>query len=477
MKTIITSCMFLFLITGVALNAQVKIGDNPNTIDPNSLFELESSTKGLLAPRVVLNDLNSAAPLTLPVPEGMLVYSQGGTLSNGFYYWNGVKWLPVLNSQNVRDNYVLVKSAADFPAPVGGIITLVAGTLYEINGTIILTNRIDLNDCTLAGRDMNNDRLIYTPATGELFTGTNGGTVQNMTISAPTPGAKVFNVDAGGSATKSLLIQTVYVVNSNDVGLVKGYGGFVVLQTAAFTNNTNGITFQNIGNLIEINTFWIADNHNTYQTLVGSFTKILMMGGNNDVLAIFSAKALNITGVTSITDGASVKNSFFSGNGIYIVGSFSNDWEVEAFGLATEKDDVATGNIYISTTAATIFAATNTPVKVLGTTTSANLFRATATGSNRITYTGKKTRRLQVMCSLTGTQGSTNIVYAFFIAKNGVVLPESKQVVKFANSSDQQSVTVSCTVQLAPNDFIEIWVQNQTSTASLTVQSLNMSIR
>jgi len=30
-------------------------------------------------------------------------------------------------------------SAADLPAPVGGIITLAAGTTYEVNGTVTLT--------------------------------------------------------------------------------------------------------------------------------------------------------------------------------------------------------------------------------------------------------------------------------------------------------------------------------------------------
>lgn len=86
---------FIYLLIHLIVNvsAQVKIGDNPTTIDANSLLELESTNKGLLPPRVALNDVNSATPLTAPIPAGMLVYSSGGTLADGYYYWDGGKWV------------------------------------------------------------------------------------------------------------------------------------------------------------------------------------------------------------------------------------------------------------------------------------------------------------------------------------------------------------------------------------------------
>src|SRR6185436_17213795 len=136
----------------VYANAQVKIGDNPNTINANSLLELESTNKGFLPPRVALSSVTSASPLTAPVPTGMIVYSSGGSVSNGSYMWNGSKWQS-FGMDVARNNYVLVKSASDFPAAVGGVITLVAGTLYEINGTVTLSSKIDLNGCNIQGVD------------------------------------------------------------------------------------------------------------------------------------------------------------------------------------------------------------------------------------------------------------------------------------------------------------------------------------
>ena len=89
MKHLFTS---ILLFCAFYANSQVKIGNNPNTIDPNSLLELESTDKGFLPPRVALNSVSSVAPMTGTVPAGMLVYSTGGTLTDGYYYWNGTEW-------------------------------------------------------------------------------------------------------------------------------------------------------------------------------------------------------------------------------------------------------------------------------------------------------------------------------------------------------------------------------------------------
>ncbi len=87
------------LLLSIFVNAQVKIGNNPGTINANSLLELESTNKGFLPPRVALNSLSAVAPLTGTVPAGMLVFSSGGTLTDGYYYWNGTEWKKLGNGE------------------------------------------------------------------------------------------------------------------------------------------------------------------------------------------------------------------------------------------------------------------------------------------------------------------------------------------------------------------------------------------
>jgi hypothetical protein len=103
----------LLLLSALYAQAQVKIGNNPSTIDANSLLELESTNKGFLPPRVALNSISSVSPLTGTVPAGMLVFSSGGTLTDGYYYWDGTEWralAPVeLNTVTKTANATLTK--------------------------------------------------------------------------------------------------------------------------------------------------------------------------------------------------------------------------------------------------------------------------------------------------------------------------------------------------------------------------------
>src|SRR5689334_12690063 len=96
MKKLFTVGIILF---AVHVQAQVKIGNNPTSIDANSLLELESTNKGFLPPRVALNNASAVTPLTGTVPAGMMVFSSGGTLIDGYYYWNGTQWKLLATSE------------------------------------------------------------------------------------------------------------------------------------------------------------------------------------------------------------------------------------------------------------------------------------------------------------------------------------------------------------------------------------------
>lgn len=120
MKTQTTFLIILLTATVNFLYSQVKIGDNPNTINTNSLLEMESTTKGFLPPRVAISSLSSASPLTAPVPAGMLVYSIGGTVTDGFYYWDGIKWRPILSDNVPSYGELYENGSTDLTITTGG---------------------------------------------------------------------------------------------------------------------------------------------------------------------------------------------------------------------------------------------------------------------------------------------------------------------------------------------------------------------
>ncbi len=88
---------------------QTKIGNNPQNIHPGAIMELESNSKGILVPRIILNDVLLWTLDGNPI-EGMLIYNDSGVLVSGFYYWSNehARWVKILNNveqlSNTKDN-------------------------------------------------------------------------------------------------------------------------------------------------------------------------------------------------------------------------------------------------------------------------------------------------------------------------------------------------------------------------------------
>ncbi|VAW11091.1 hypothetical protein MNBD_BACTEROID03-1217, partial [hydrothermal vent metagenome] len=82
---------FLFLLLGVQFaTAQLKIGENPNSIDAASIIELESTTKTLVLTRVTNSQMLSITPL-----KGALVYN---TDTQRVHYYDGTQWNEIKDS-------------------------------------------------------------------------------------------------------------------------------------------------------------------------------------------------------------------------------------------------------------------------------------------------------------------------------------------------------------------------------------------
>jgi hypothetical protein len=149
----------LFILLGLSLQAQVKIGNNPGTIDANSLLELESTNKGFLPPRVALNSTVSVAPLTGTVPAGMLVFSTGGTLPDGYYYWNSAQWkllsTTALNTVTKAASTTLTKTETFVLASNDITITLPAITASD-NGL----------EMAVKNNGVHTDLVVVKPGTG-----------------------------------------------------------------------------------------------------------------------------------------------------------------------------------------------------------------------------------------------------------------------------------------------------------------------
>ena len=102
----ITIGFLLFGLSTLKISAQgaQKIGENPFSLNPSAIFEIESSTKGFLPPRMTRMQLN-----TIPATKGLMVYCTDCSTAAGseLMVSNGVTWTTLLGA-NLTYNKVMV---------------------------------------------------------------------------------------------------------------------------------------------------------------------------------------------------------------------------------------------------------------------------------------------------------------------------------------------------------------------------------
>lgn len=476
--------LFFFLITLIG-NAQIGIGTT--TPDATSILDINSTEKGILAPRMTTAQRTA---ITNPA-QGLLVYDTDLKL---FYYFSSPSgWLPLLNSSVGRTNFKRIKSVADLAQELidGGNTKykLNSTTLYEINGTITLAFPIDLNNAYLQGLDSKNDII---KRTGNIFEGATGGTIKGLTLTATGATSNVFNLN--GSATQNLIFRDCVVTGSGNVGSISNYG-LVFCSIIQFATNANGITYNNITQLLLSNLGWFGDNTGTFEKLTGTFTLVQKQGGFSQVNT--SAIGFDVSANPAITGDAVLESVVFTGantagyvkpytTGTYTGYNFNNSWNVRCAGIPTESDANAVGDFAIDYPigggVSTGLGSGNPSaiVKIAGNSTSYNLFRFSNDAFNRLRYMGKKKRIFQIAGSVS-VQVSNTAIYAIYIAKNGTALSQYKIYGKGNPpllGTDIVVLPINASIELSNNDYIEIGVQRvNSSVGDVTVPNMAITIK
>lgn len=145
------------LLVGMAATAQVKIGDNPTTINSSAVLEVESTNKGFLPPRLtagqrdaisnpatglaVFNTTSNSFEVNTGTPAspvwssakagnvsnttltsstspagtslGQMMYNTGSVQPTGLVYWDGTQWKSVASSGgDTTNNYPVTNNSA-----------------------------------------------------------------------------------------------------------------------------------------------------------------------------------------------------------------------------------------------------------------------------------------------------------------------------------------------------------------------------
>lgn len=95
----------------------------------------------------------------------------------------------------------------------------------------------------------------------------------------------------------------------------------------------------------------------------------------------------------------------------------------------------------------------------------------TVSTGGRLTYTGTPTNHFHVVaqCSAFVTVAASKLI-AFSVVKNATTVLPGQLTFNTQGSSDVTPLAVHADVMLATNDYIELWVANETDTSDVTVR-------
>src|SRR5690625_1361297 len=100
---------FVFLGVLFSLSLQAQMGVGTDMPDPAAELEIKSANRGLLIPRIQLDNDTDQTTITAGNIESLLVYNttSNATLQQGFYYWYNNKWRRLSDEDNLPEILVI----------------------------------------------------------------------------------------------------------------------------------------------------------------------------------------------------------------------------------------------------------------------------------------------------------------------------------------------------------------------------------
>lgn len=201
--------LFFFAINSVIFS-QIKVGNNPSIINPNSILELESTNKALVITRMSEAQMNAMTPL-----KGALVFN---TNANCVFLFDGLLWQNLCNSN--------IKVTTNEIAPTDNNVGDFWINDSENNLTSIWdgSNWVSIDNNPRRGNGPPNASTAINPLAGDVYVDNTTGYIYAF------DGANWVNSNIIPTANNGLLIDS-----DNTIQL----GGILIKPTTIETSTTN----------------------------------------------------------------------------------------------------------------------------------------------------------------------------------------------------------------------------------------------
>lgn len=378
----------------------------------------------------------------------------------------------------LTSNIVFVNSLSDLPTASAGVITL------EANKTYYFTTTIDLEGNRLVGSA--NTTILGTSSEASVLTSTGLGVgipLYYSIYTTPIRHISISDVDTavsfdGTSNPNDMALDWTGVnfVNVPNIGTIKKASNFIFDKSSFI--NSKGLKFDGTIGTIALGTCLLSGDG-----LAGNILEVLSTCTitrrfrviYSSIIASGSTIGINVSTSASIPVESYILDTVnFSGGGTYISGVLVTDNKSNFVKCKGIQNTAEVSQYYMNgNTTTTVISATNTPTKVLGTTTNSAITQKFTHTNNRATYVGSLTRVFLVKATLSLESGTNNQI-GCYIAKNGSVSTESEIYSTTSGTGRSENVTVQTLLELSTNDYVEIFVENATAITNVLVTDLNV---
>lgn len=381
-----------------------------------------------------------------------------------------------LSRKELLEGLNVVGSTNDLPpADASGVIQLEDNATYQFTGVVdLMGSRLVAGQNTvILGSSSENCRIKSTGLTGTALLTSNWSIpIRGITFEADI----ALNLDAAGNANQAIDWFGVNFTDCGSVGTIKDYGN--VIWTDCAVLNSGSLTFDGtIGTVGFLSSLFDASSGSTSIILPATLTITRRFRTIYSAFVTLSGET-GINASTSATipvEGYILDTVNFGGGGTYTTGITSDDnkalW-INCRGI-TNSDTV--GGMYVqNNSAVTNIVTQGVAVKVNAATTAAAVNQRFTHAANRLTYVGARERDFLVSVTATLVDGGVNNSYGIYIAKNGVAIAESEQYVQASGAGRVESVALQAIIPMTTDDYLEVFAENDTSTADVTFQFMNV---
>ncbi len=377
-------------------------------------------------------------------------------------------------------NMIFVNSKSDFPVAVSGVITLADNVTYFITTTIDLTGDrlVAGQNTTIIGGSSENCFLISTGLSSgtALLSSAWSIPMRNLSITHGT----ALNLDATANANQAIDWFGVNFTNCATVGLVKSYSNFIMSDCALLSsaNMTFDGTIATVGfqqclfsGIAGQTTLNFPSTLTITRRIRAIYSSFIAFGG---------ATAINVsTSAVIPVEGYILDTINFSGGATYVAGVPHTDNKALFQNCKGISNSSEIGQMYFSNNATENAIATQGVFeKIEGTTTPSTVNEKFSHTNNRLTYTGGISREFVITASCSANSVTTpaaNITVR--IAKNGITLAESESQATTSQAGRNENFYCQTIIEMTTNDYVEMFIANNTSANNLLVTELNLVIR